>query len=78
MGFILSGEYPQKKVFFCIFFALLFNFNLEFFSKIGIQISSVVPGYTVDSKITKSPLFNIFDTSIVALINKLRSGLLFL
>ena len=58
-------------------FELLFNFNLEFFSNIGIQISSVVPGYTVDSKITRSPFFNIFDTSVVAFINKRKSGLLF-
>ena len=38
-GLILSGEYPAKK-------SLLY-FNLLFSSIIGIQYSSVRPGYTV-------------------------------
>jgi len=38
-GLIRSGEYPQKKS--------LLNFNPLPSSKIGTQISSVTPGYTV-------------------------------
>ena len=40
-GLIRSGEYPAKKS--------KLNFRPEVFSTIGIQLSSVTPGYTVDS-----------------------------
>ena len=40
-GTILSGLYPVEKS--------LFHYKLDWFSKIGVHISSVTPGYTVDS-----------------------------
>lgn len=47
-GFILSGEYPTLKS--------IPHFKPDSFSNIGIQISSVTPGYTVDSYTTIDPL----------------------
>ena len=51
-GFILSGEYPQKKS--------VLNFKFEPFSSKGLQIFKVVPGKTVDSKTTIDFFFKIF------------------
>jgi len=68
-GLILSGEYPQKK-------STLY-FNPECFSIIGMQSSSVHPGYTVDSYTTILPFFILLATKIEASFRGLKSGLLF-
>ncbi len=47
-GLIRSGEYPILKS--------TPHFNPDSFSRIGTQISSVTPGYTVDSKTITEPL----------------------
>ena len=43
----------------------------------GTQISSVVPGYTVDSSITTDPFFKNLDTVLVAFISGIKFGFLF-
>ena len=65
-GLILSGEYPQKKS--------TLNFNPELFSKTGTHSSSVHPGKTVLSYMTKSPFFKYFPIVFEAKIKWDKSG----
>ena len=67
-GFILSGEYPQKKS--------SLNFIPDSSSNMGTHTSSVAPGKTVDSKITISPLDKRPPIVLVADFRGLRSGFL--
>ena len=46
----------------------------EYSSRIGIHISSVAPGKTVDSNITKSPFLRLLPTTKHALFNGNKSG----
>lgn len=52
-------------------------FSLDILLIIGAQISSVVPGNTVDSNITTLWFFIFFATKIVAFFRSLKSGSLF-
>ena len=61
-----SGEYATEKS--------LFTTRPDVFSSIGIHISSVVPGYTVDSKITIFSLERIFPTALQASSKYVKSG----
>ena len=54
------------------------NLRPEPSSKTGMQLSSVHPGYTVDSKTIHAPLDIIFAISLHAEINRLMSGLFLL
>ncbi len=67
-GFIRSGEYPTLKS--------APQTRPDSFSNTGTHISSVTPGYTVDSKTTISPFFKCLPTSLLALIRKDRFGVL--
>jgi hypothetical protein len=49
-----------------------------FFQELVKKSSSVAPGYTVDSKITLSFLFNIFPKFLHKLITAIKSGEFFL
>ena len=65
-GLILSGLYPTKK--------FLLNLRPEIRSNTGTQSSSVAPGYTVDSYITRSPSLRTFPTVSEAPRSGERSG----
>ena len=66
-GLILSGLYPHEKSF-------LYSSD-DFFSRIGTQNSSVAPGKTVDSYITRSSFFKIAPIISVAFSRGFRSGI---
>src|SRR5699024_7759109 len=67
-GFILSGEYPTLKS--------SPNFNPEVSSITGIQISSVVPGLTVDSNTMMAPFVKFLATVLLASIIGVKFGVL--
>ena len=67
-GFILSGEYPTLKS--------TPHFIPEASSSIGIHISSVTPGYTVDSYTTIDPFTKFLPKVLLAPITGLKSGVL--
>ena len=52
------------------------RFKPEIDSKIGAQTSSVTPGYTVDSMITKSPCLRTKPTIRIPSVNGSRFGVL--
>ena len=59
-------EYPTPKS--------MLSVKPEYSSRIGIHISSVAPGKTVDSNITKSPFLRLLPTTKHALFNGNKSG----
>ena len=67
-GTILSGLYPVEKS--------ILKINLDFFSNIGVQISSVTPGYTVDSYITIESFFKTLPIISLDDIKGCKSGVL--
>ena len=67
-GLILSGEYPTLKS--------IPHLKPDSSSRIGTHISSVTPGYTVDSNTTIAPFVKFLPTILHALLTGFKSGVL--